>query len=60
MRAFTTPDSNSPWYETFSPKHLPAVWVTPQAAKPQAPPPAPDEPADADWATEAIFDCYNA
>jgi hypothetical protein len=61
MRQSTTSDNRSPWYEAFSPKSLPAQWVAkPSAKQAGSPPPPKPQAPEVDWATEAIFDSYNA
>lgn len=53
-------DSRSPWYEPFLPEmQRPApVWFLAEGGDEPAEPAV--EPADDDWATEALFDYYNS
>jgi hypothetical protein len=60
MRPTTNLDTNSPWYESFSPKALPILWSAPTEAEQVASPPPPPLLVESDEATEAIFHCYNA
>ena len=63
MKHAPTADTQSPWYEAFTPAEaMPAPRWLPG---PEAPAPADQAPqraasnADDQWATEALFDYYN-
>jgi hypothetical protein len=66
MNRTPTADTHSPWYEAFSPAQnaeathrLPGAAILPAGSEPEAAPSQSDG-ADDQWATEALFDYYNA
>jgi hypothetical protein len=55
-------DTRSPWYEAFAPQTRPLAagvrWVT-DAVQTAADGAARPETVEAEWSTQALFDCYN-
>ena len=64
MNTTPEPDTRSPWYEAFAataaepePRWLPGTrFPAPEAAPPK---PAAGAQGEEQWATQALFDCYN-